>query len=110
MSTVSVAFDTAGIVSVIVGTVIPLLTALVAKEHWARDLKGVITLVLSAVSGLLSQFLESLQTNNDFHWKAAVLSAAATFLWALATYFGIWKNGVVQTKLINSGNTDYVNR
>lgn len=95
----------AGIISFLIGFVIPLVTALVAKPRWSRATKGIITLVLSAITSFLSQWLQSLNSHDPFNWKAVALTGIVTLFIAIGTYFGWWKGSPIQVNLHNSGNT-----
>jgi predicted membrane channel-forming protein YqfA (hemolysin III family) len=99
------ALDTAGIIALLVGTVLPLITALLVKSDWNRDAKGVALLALSGLTAVLAQWGQALTSDVPFDWRAVVLSAIGTFLVALATHYGIWKDSPTQEKLLAKGNT-----
>ncbi|HEU5046086.1 MAG TPA: hypothetical protein VFT75_18345 [Nocardioidaceae bacterium] len=89
----------AAVVSFIISAVIPLLTSVVVKQHWPRDVKGIITLFLTALTSFLTQLVESLNDHTRFDWKVVVLTCIGNLVIALGTYFGWWKRGTVQAKL-----------
>ena len=108
MSTTSLplAFDTGGIISLLVGTLLPIFVGYITTEKLNSGLKAAILAGVSAISGVLSQWLDAINNNTHFAWQAAVLSAFLTWAVGEATYFKWWKpTGVsdyVQSKGITS--------
>lgn len=90
-TTVAATFDTAGILAMLVGTVLPLLVGAVTRITLNAGVKALILLLLSAVTAVLSQWLTALTDAQAFHWQAAVLSAITTFLVGLGSHYQLWK-------------------
>lgn len=86
-------FDTATIISLLIGSVLPMLVAIVTKESWNATLKGVLLLLFSAVSSVLSQWLTALNNHQVFAWQAVVVGALVTFATGFLTHQGVWKPG-----------------
>lgn len=85
------AWDAVQIVSVLVATIIPILTALVTKSTAAPGVKSVVTLGLSAIAGFGSEFIKASEAGATFYWQGALLTTIVTFVVAVATYYGLWK-------------------
>lgn len=100
VTTLLVSFgSTAAVISFIISAIIPLATGLVARQTWSRDVKGIITLVLAALTSFLTQLVQALSDHVHFDWKTVVLTCVGNLVIALGTYFGWWKSGVVQAKV-----------
>jgi len=82
---------TAQIISLLVGVVLPLITGLVTTVNVSAGAKAVILLVLSAVTNVLSEFLQALNTHTAFDLGTTLLATLATFLVGVGMHFGIWK-------------------
>ena len=76
------------IVSVLAGTIIPVITGVVTKLEAASGVKAIVALVLSALVGILTPIVNQ---GGTFDWKVVLLSFAAAFVTNLATYLGMWK-------------------
>jgi hypothetical protein len=86
-------FDTVQIASVFIGVFIPILVALVTKHSTRASVKSILLAALSAVSGFLTEFVNS----GDFVWQQALLTSVVTFVTGTAAYFGLWKSTVDDT-------------
>lgn len=77
------------VVMIVVGSLIPVITALLTKHHASGALKGAVTIILTAVTALLTQS----QVNDG----VAVISKQAVLLFfvglaqAEAAYYVAWK-------------------
>lgn len=94
------------LVFVIVGLVLPILVDLVTKRLASGAVKSTVLLALSLVTGVLTEFLASLNAGNDFDWPAAGYGAAVTFVLGVVSFFGLTsslgisgKDGAVQRAL-----------
>lgn len=76
------------VVSLLVGVILPILVGIVTKHTTSGGVKAILLALLSAVSGILTEYLANPDTLN---WAAAGLTWLATFLVAVATYFGVWR-------------------
>ncbi len=94
-STPQVVFDfsTTGIqvLSLLVGTVLPLLVGLVTKVSTSPGTKATLLAALSAASGLLTELLASAQANVSYDLAQGLLTAVATFIVAVGMHYGLWK-------------------
>lgn len=73
----------------VVGFLIPVLTALVAKKVASSGLKSVVTLVLSALTATIATIVAA--DGHGFAWQAFVNAFLNTFGPAIVTYYGLWK-------------------
>lgn len=72
---------------VLVGVVIPIITAVVARWTAAPGVKAVITLTLSAVAGVVTQAIEG----GGIWTSEMIVNAVVAYVIAIATYYGLWK-------------------
>lgn len=115
-ATVASTFGTAGILSMLVGTLLPLIVGAVTRLTLNAGAKALLLLALSAITAVLSQWLTALNNAQAFHWQAAVLSAFTTFAVGVGTHYQLWKpsgiaykvgvNGVVPTPSHQPGALD----
>ncbi len=91
------------IVSILLGFVLPLFVGIVTKKVESRQLKGVLLLTASALSGLLSSSL----TTGGVLSKDAIIAGITTYGIALASYYGVWKpTGTAEHLQEHVGRTD----
>lgn len=77
------------VVALILGTLIPLVNGVVTKLTTSSTVKAIVTLVLSAIAGIVNV---SLVDGGGAVVSWSTLNAAAiTFIVAIATYTGVWK-------------------
>ncbi|MGW1998214.1 hypothetical protein [Embleya sp. NPDC001921] len=74
--------------SLLVGVILPILVGLATKVTTSASTKAVALAFLSAVSGFVSEMLDS---GDSFRWSTALITWAATFIVAVAVHFGLWK-------------------
>lgn len=73
----------------IVGAIIPLAVALLAKWHASATLKAILNLGLSAVGGaVVTLAAAGGQTDDLWTW---VLNIGITWLMSIVSYYGLWK-------------------
>lgn len=84
---VAASISTVQVVSILIGTVIPILVALVTRSTARPGLKAVVNLALSALSGFGTEYINSA----NFVWQQALLTTVVTFVVSVATYYGLWK-------------------
>lgn len=78
---------TVQVVSVLLGTVYPILVALVTKKSTNSAVKAWLLAALSAVSGFGFEYINS----TNFQYEQALLTTVVTFVTAVSTYYGLWK-------------------
>lgn len=93
--------NTASILALLLGVVIPHITALVSgTKVIPAQYGGYITLVLAAVTGFLTEW----QLNpHAYDWKTGVLNSAASLVIAYLTHQNALKGTTLQGKLLAVG-------
>ena len=82
--------------SLLLGVIIPALTALLTKSGAPAWVKVVVNLFLAAVVGGISGALNG-GTLTVAHWQAIAISIALTWIMSVASYFGLYqKTGAAQ--------------
>lgn len=84
---VASSIGTVQVVSILIGTLIPILVALVTKSTAPPGVKAIVNLALSAVSGFGTEFVN----DANFVWQQALLTTVVTFVVSVASYYGLWK-------------------
>lgn len=115
-TTVASTFGTAGVLSMLVGTLLPLIVGAVTRLTLNAGVKALLLLLLSAITAVLTQWLTALNNAQAFHWQAAVLSAFTTFAVGAGAHYQLWKpsglaqkvgvGGIVPTPELQPGNLD----
>jgi len=78
--------------SLFVGVLLPILVGLVTHDNMPKAVRPVLLLLLSAVSAVLTEFINSNNIGSDnFNWGASCLTALVTFVTAVAVHYGFWK-------------------
>jgi len=76
------------VVNTVVAVVLPILVALVTKEVHSDRTRAFLLLALSAVAGVLNEWLVS---TGDFNWPKAIYDAVVIFVVGVAALLGLWK-------------------
>lgn len=87
--------STVQVVSILVGTVLPILVGLVTKTVTSPTIKAVLLLALSGLSGFGSEYIN----DPNFVWQQALLTTVVTFVVGVATHFGLWQPTGVTAKV-----------
>lgn len=96
-------FNTVTVISLILGVVIPHVTALLSDTKLIPAvLGGYLTIVLSVLVGFLTDWIHN---PSNFAWKVAVINSGVALLFAIITHFGVLKNTPVQAKLLLVGSS-----
>jgi hypothetical protein len=95
--------DQTQIIAAMVGVVLPILVGLVTKTVTRPAVKAMLLLLLSAVTGFLTEALNS----DVFVWQQALFAWGITFVIGVAMHFGLWNPTGVATKaqMVGSGTT-----
>lgn len=93
------------LLSFLVGSVMPLLTALLTKVDASSAVKGVLNLILSCAAGAIAAFVTAGDAGlTTYQLLAAII---ATYLSSQATYTGLWRatgaTRALATKGVGSG-------
>lgn len=80
--------------------VIPLCSALLSRANWPQEVTGILTLLLSAVSGFVT---EAAVDPDHYSWGNGLVRAAIVFILAILSHYGLWKDTTTQRKLLEVG-------
>lgn len=86
----AVHFDTAQVLSLVIGTVLPLLAGLVTRWNASPGARAITLLALSAITSFLTMWLDAVKTSTALDIGAALLTVLGTFLVGVGTHFGLW--------------------
>jgi uncharacterized membrane protein (UPF0136 family) len=81
----------------LVAIVLPILVGLVTTKETSPARKAIFLALLALVAGVLSQLLAAIQAGLPYDLFAGLVQGVATFLIAVAVYFGLWKPTGVTT-------------
>lgn len=99
-----VALNTVQVLSLFIGTLLPLLVGLVTKQSTHPAIKSVLLLALSTLAGFLTEWQHAATANVGYNWKAGALTAVITFVIAATLHSSLWKKigaaDLVQNTLI----------
>lgn len=79
------------VLTLVVGTLLPILVALVTRRMASSGLKATALALLAAITGFLSELLQSLESNTAFDLQAAIVNWFGAFVIAVAVHYGLWK-------------------
>ncbi|MBT8160970.1 MULTISPECIES: hypothetical protein [Arthrobacter] len=79
------------VLSVVGGTVFPVLVGLVTSKVTDSKLQAVYLAALSVLAPLVGSVADALQNHTAFDLGTALLTAIATFVTGVALHFGLWK-------------------
>jgi hypothetical protein len=96
----------AGVLSLVLTVILPLLAALLMKASWSAFRKGLVLLFLAAVKAFLEAWLGAETSGEMFNAWQAAYAALVNFGIAVAVYFGLLKGTATQQAAINSGLKD----
>jgi hypothetical protein len=81
------------LITIVSGTLIPILVALVSKLNASPGLKAILNFGFSAIVAAIA-----LENEASFNWRSFTINFALTYLVSIATYYGLFKpTGVTQT-------------
>ena len=84
-------FDTAQVLSLVVGFILPLIVGYITKAAWPAGVRAVTLLALSGLSAFLTELISSLGTGSPFDVGATLLAVLGTFLAGVGAHFGLWQ-------------------
>lgn len=75
----------------VIGVVLPILVGLVTKVNTNAGVKAVLLLLLSAVNGFLTEYVNAATSSANYDWATALYTWGGSFALAVAVHFGIYK-------------------
>lgn len=91
-------FPPALVIGLLVSTILPILTGLVTTRVTSGGVKAIVLAALSAVTGLLTELLASINAGTTYDLGNGLFLALTAFLIATAMHFGLWKPTTVADK------------
>ncbi len=92
------------VANLILGTIIPIITALVVKDVASPGIKAIVNAFLAALAGGITV---ALQAGGILNWQSLLISMASTVGVAVVAYFGLLKptgvTGLISTSTANFG-------
>jgi pheromone shutdown protein TraB len=79
------------VITLLVGTVLPLLVGLVTRVTTSSAVKAVLLAALALVSSLLSELGAAIANGVPYDLGVGLFVALPTFLIAVGLHFGLWK-------------------
>jgi hypothetical protein len=86
------------LIGLLVSTILPILVGLVTTRVTAPGIKAVVLAALSAVTGLLTELLASINGGTSYDLGNGLVFALTAFLVAVAMHFGFWRPTTVADK------------
>lgn len=86
----AVAFDTAQVLALVIGTVLPLVAGLVTRWNASAGARAITLLVLAAITSFLTMWLDAVNMDTALDIGAALLTVLGTFLVGVGVHFGLW--------------------
>lgn len=96
----------AGVLSLVLTVILPILAALLMRSSWSALQKGLMLLALASVKAFLEGWVGAVTSEESFNFLDALYAALVNFGIAVVAYVGLWKGTTVQQSAMNSGVTD----
>lgn len=93
----------AGVLSLALTFLLPLLAAVLMRSNWSAFKKGLVLLVLAAVKAFLEAWIGHVESGEFFDFARTAYSVLINFGIAVIFYFGLLRNSDVQQAAIRSG-------
>lgn len=85
-----VQLDPAQVLTLMIGTVLPLIAGLVTRWNASPGARAITLLVLAAITSFLTMWLDAVTTGTPMDVGAALLTVLGTFLVGVGSHFGLW--------------------
>ncbi len=93
----------AGVLSLVVVLVLPVVAAWFMRQSWSPFTKGLVLLAVAAVKVFLEAWIVAVDTNVDFNFVNAAYTVVVQFAMAVVAYFGLLKGTTVQRRALAGG-------
>jgi hypothetical protein len=93
----------AGVLSLAVTFLLPLLAALLMKSSWSTVAKGLVLLALATLKAFLEAWLGATNSGEHFDLWRTLYADLVNFGLAVIFYFGILRNTATQQAALNGG-------
>lgn len=102
--------DTAQVISLLVGVVLPLLAGLVTKSSANANLRAVVLLALAVLTTAVTTVGDTLIVGSPVDVATVALTALGTFLVGVGTHFGLFKPVGLADKVVANDSVALVGR
>lgn len=96
----------AGVLSLAITVILPILAALLMKSRWSALQKGMVLLALASVKAFLEAWIGAATSGEHFLWSEALYSTIINFGLAVVAYVGLFRGTSIQQSALASGVTD----
>jgi hypothetical protein len=79
------------VIGLLVYTILPIIVGLITTRVTSPGTKAVVLAAISALAGLLTELLNSINAGTAYDLGTGLLLALTAFLVATAMHFGLWK-------------------
>lgn len=93
----------AGVLSLVLTFLLPLIAALFMRTSWSTARKGLVLLAVAALKAFLEAWLVAVEAGVGFNFAEVGYATLVNFGLAVVFYFGLLKNTGVQQAAINGG-------
>lgn len=93
----------AGLLSLAVTVLLPILAALFMRSSWSAFRKGLVLLLFAAIKAVLEAWLGAINSGVPFNAVTTLYSTLVQFTLAVVAYVGLIKNTKVQQSALASG-------
>jgi hypothetical protein len=85
--------NTSLILSILLGTIIPIVTGIITKAKLNESIRGLVTLTISAITGFLTTW--SFAPDSDhFNYQSVILASTLAWVTAIASHYGVLDKAV----------------
>ena len=103
--TLTYSLDVVQILTLLSGTVLPILVGLVTTRVTAPGAKGALLATLSAVAALVGEALTAAQAGTPYDLGRGIVMALGVWCVATATHFGLWMPTGAADTVADTGRT-----
>ncbi len=93
----------AGVLSLALTVILPLLAAVLMRSNWSAFKKGLVLLAMASVKAFLEAWIGAIESGEAFNFIETIYATLVNFGIAVGAYFGLLKGSDVQQSAINSG-------
>ena len=93
----------AGLLSLAITILLPILAALLMRASWTAFRKGLVLLAFSAIKAVLEAWLAATDAHTHFNWVTTLYSVLVQFVLAVVAYVGLLKQTSVQQAALRGG-------
>lgn len=97
-------FDLLTILTLIVGTVLPLIVGLITKVVTSPNVKAILLALITVVIAFGNELIAALTSHETYDVGSALLKFVGLFLIAVGFHFGLWKPTGVAVKAQEVGS------